>query len=200
MHQRTRACRDIKPENILIAADGAVKLTDFGFAKVMRSDRTFTMCGTPEYLAPEIIQSKGHSYGVDWWALGVLVFEMLAGYPPFADENPFGIYQKVLSGRLDFPEHFSSAARDIVRKLLRADVNKRLGCSSRGHDEVKEHRWFAEADWTALASNLAPPPWVPPVSFEHDTCNFDEYPDSDGESTLQLSGKASTLFDDLRGF
>ena len=86
--------QDLKPENILIDRVGYLKITYFGFAKRIE-DRTWTLCGTPEYLAPEIIQSKGHGKAVDWWAIGVLIYEMLAGYPPFYDENPFGIYQLI---------------------------------------------------------------------------------------------------------
>uniref|UniRef100_A0A5F8A1U0 Protein kinase cAMP-dependent X-linked catalytic subunit n=1 Tax=Macaca mulatta TaxID=9544 RepID=A0A5F8A1U0_MACMU len=104
LHFKEIVYRDLKPENILLDRDGHIKLTDFGFAKKL-VDRTWTLCGTPEYLAPEVIQSKGHGRAVDWWALGILIFEMLSGFPPFFDDNPFGIYQKILAGKIDFPRH-----------------------------------------------------------------------------------------------
>ena len=126
LHNDSVVYRDLKPENLLLDLIGYLKITDFGFAKKVE-DRTWTLCGTPEYLAPEIIQSKGHGKAVDWWALGILVYEMLAGYPPFYDENPFGIYQKILAGKLEFPRHFETHARDLIRKLLTADRTKRIG-------------------------------------------------------------------------
>lgn len=200
LHSLGIVFRDLKPENILIGKDGYAKVTDFGFAKVLSGDRTYTFCGTPEYLAPEIIQSKGHDTSVDWWALGILVYEMLAGYPPFSDENPFGIYQKILSGKVIFPEHVPAAARDFVRKLLKADWTRRLGCQRGGAADVKRHRWFEELDWGTVLARVIPAPWLPPIAAEDDTRNFDEYPDSDGEGGAALSGKAATLFDDLGGF
>ena len=126
LHAQHIIYRDLKPENVLITAQGYLKITDFGFAKIVH-DKTWTLCGTPEYLAPEIIQSKGHGKSVDWWALGVLLYEMLAGYPPFYDENPFGIYQKILDGKLDFPKHVDAKAKDLIKKLLSQDRTKRLG-------------------------------------------------------------------------
>lgn len=98
--------RDLKPENILIAQDGYLKLTDFGFAKYLESGRTYTLCGTPEYLAPEILLNKGHGKPVDWWTLGILIYEMIAGIDPFNDEDPMGIYQKILKGKVRFPKDF----------------------------------------------------------------------------------------------
>jgi serine/threonine protein kinase len=129
MHNKQIAYRDLKPENLLIAADGHLKITDFGFAKRIQ-DKTYTLCGTPEYLAPEIILSTGHNRGVDWWALGILLFEMLAGYPPFYDENPIDIYRKITTGYYEFPSNISTNARDIISKLLESDVSRRLGSLS----------------------------------------------------------------------
>lgn len=112
----------------------------------------------------QIIQSKGHNKGVDWWALGILVYEMLAGYPPFYHENPFGIYQKILAGKIEFPRHFDVRAKDLIRKLLTADRTKRIGCLHGGAADVKSHKWFGRLNWDAVLSRAIPAPFVPEVS------------------------------------
>lgn len=98
-------------------------------------------------MAPEIIQNKGHNKAVDWWALGVLIYEMLAGFPPFFDDNPFGIYEKILSGRIEWPKHMDPIAKDLIKKLLIADRTKRLGNMRQGAEDVKRHRWFKLVEW-----------------------------------------------------
>ena len=130
---------DLETNFVLVVRTGHLKITDFGFAKRI-TDRTWTLCGTPEYLAPEIIQSKGHNKAVDWWALGVLIYEMLAGYPPFFDDNPFSIYEKILAGKIEWPAELDPTARDFIRRLLVQDRNKRLGTSKTGTEDVKKHR------------------------------------------------------------
>jgi serine/threonine protein kinase len=188
MHSMNIVYRDLKPENLLISTQGHMKITDFGFAKQIE-DRTWTLCGTPEYLAPEIIQSKGHDKGVDWWALGILCFEMLAGYPPFYDENPFGIYQKILAGKIEFPRQFDAKAKDLIKKLLNNDRTKRLGSSKNGVEDIKKSKWFSKTDFSAVYQCSLPAPYIPEVSGDGDTHHFDPYPDSVDDMSVPLTGK-----------
>ncbi|CAE8618224.1 unnamed protein product [Polarella glacialis] len=177
-HSLNIVYRDLKPENILINADGYVKLTDFGFAKFIEH-RTYTLCGTPEYIAPEVLLNKGHGKPVDWWTLGILIYEMIVGYPPFVDEDPMGIYQKILAGKIAFPKLFHKEAKGLVKKLLQADLGKRFGNLKNGADDIKEHKWFKELSWDDLAAKKIAAPFKPIVKGEADTSNFDDYPDSE---------------------
>eukprot|EP00941_MAST-03F_sp_MAST-3F-sp1_P004735 g4735.t1 len=141
--------RDLKPENILLDRDGYIKLTDFGLAKRI-AYKTYTFCGTPEYIAPEIIKMTGHSFGVDWWSLGVCLYEMLVGQPPFVSENPMNVFKLVLQGKLRFPALVTSESKDFCKRLLRVKPGRRLGCSSKGSIKVREHDFFKGLKWDKL--------------------------------------------------
>ena len=145
----------------MIGADGYLKLIDYGFAKVV-TKRTYTICGTPEYIAPEILLNKGHGKPVDWWTFGILIYEMHAGHAPFMDDDPMNIYKKIINTKPRYPDGFDSKLKSLVKHLLRRDLSKRFGNLVGGVAEIKEHRFFAKISYPELLAKRTAAPYEPP--------------------------------------
>ncbi|OQO05383.1 hypothetical protein B0A48_09151 [Cryoendolithus antarcticus] len=182
--------RDLKPENILVDYVGHIALCDFGLCKLdmKDEDKTNTFCGTPEYLAPELLHGQGYTKAVDWWTLGVLLYEMLTGLPPFYDENTNEMYRKILAEPLHFPgpEIVPPAARDLLTRLLDRDATRRLG--SNGAAEIKAHPFFHSIDWRKLLDRKYEPSFKPSVLDERDTANFDKEFTSEAPTDSYVDG------------
>lgn len=179
LHSKKIAYRDLKPENLVLDKNGFLKLVDFGLAKKIESGKTWTLCGTPDYLAPEVILNEGHDIGVDYWALGVLIYEMTSGAPPFYSDDPMEVYEKILSGHLSIPSHFSRGLGDLIKRLLRTYQSKRLGRTKGGVSSVMKHKWYVGFDWEALLEKSLAPPILPSLRGDLDTSNFDVYDDGE---------------------
>lgn len=195
--------RDLKPENILLDYTGHIALCDFGLCKLNMSstDTTNTFCGTPEYLAPELLSGHGYTKCVDWWTLGVLLYEMMTGLPPFYDENTNEMYRKILSDPLRFPEEVGSEARSLLTQLLNRDPAKRLGVN--GAQEIKNHPFFSRhIDFKKMWQKKVPPPFKPAVASAIDTSNFDEEFTSEVplDSVVDDSHLSQTVQQQFEGF
>jgi len=175
LHSLGIVYRDLKPENILLDSGGHICITDFGLSKEIKEDEgTHTFCGTPEYLAPEVLKGQGHGMGVDWWSLGTLIYEMLTGLPPFYSQNINIMYQKILNGELRFPSYVSPEAQSLLEGLLTRDVDKRLGSGAEGSNDVKKHPFFKDIDWDKLDRKVLEPPFKPKVKNNEDLSQIDE--------------------------
>lgn len=148
LHSKNFVYRDLKPENVLIHQSGYLKLSDFGFIKLLKgNERTYTICGTPEYLAPEIIMNKGHDKAVDWYNLGIFIYELLVGKTPFMHEDPFEIFKMIVQSKIRFPKDFDSSAKSMIRHLTDHDLSKRYGNLKYGAEDIKNHRFFKETNF-----------------------------------------------------
>ena len=184
IHGKCIVFRDLKPENLLMDDKGYIKIVDFGFAKKLTlGKKTYTFCGTPEYVAPEIILNKGHDTSSDLWSLGILIFELLTGNPPFASGDPMQTYNQILKGidSLDFPSSVSRGAKSIIKSLCRDTPSDRLGNQKGGYNDVRKHKWFQGFHWKGLATRTLPPPIKPKIKSPSDTSNFDEFPPEDSK-------------------
>ncbi|XP_045124395.1 ribosomal protein S6 kinase alpha-2-like isoform X2 [Portunus trituberculatus] len=167
--------RDLKPENILLDADGHISLTDFGLCKEALDDqKAYSFCGTVEYMAPEVVNRRGHNTAADWWSFGVLLFEMLTGTLPFQGANRKETMNLILKAKLGMPPYLSPEAQSLLRALFKRNPANRLGAGPEGVEELKRHPFFSSIDWNKLYSKEIEPPFKPAVSKADDTFYFDQ--------------------------
>ena len=175
IHSNNMIYRDLKPENILLGKDGHIKLTDFGMCKILskKKKKTFTICGTPQYIAPEILENKGYDYKCDYWSLGCLTYEMLVGNPPFKlDKNKLDL--SVFNNKIFYPNSLTIEAKKFLSELLIVDPNKRLGSGKNGFQNIKNHDFFQGLNWDDLEQKKILPPFVPNILNDTDLQNFDK--------------------------
>uniref|UniRef100_A0A673X388 Serum/glucocorticoid regulated kinase family member 3 n=1 Tax=Salmo trutta TaxID=8032 RepID=A0A673X388_SALTR len=174
LHSLNIVYRDLKPENILLDFEGHIVLTDFGLCKegISQAETTSTFCGTPEYLAPEVLRKQPYDNTVDWWCLGSVLYEMLFGLPPFYSRDTHEMYDNILHKPLMMRPGASNTAWSLLQALLEKDGTHRLG-SRDDFNEIKAHNFFSAIKWDDLEQRKVPPPFTPNVNSPYDITNFD---------------------------
>uniref|UniRef100_A0A9J8DM51 protein kinase C n=1 Tax=Cyprinus carpio carpio TaxID=630221 RepID=A0A9J8DM51_CYPCA len=176
LHEHEIVYRDLKLDNLLLDTEGFVKIADFGLCKegMGYQDRTSTFCGTPEFLAPEVLTETSYTRAVDWWGLGVLIFEMLVGESPFPGDDEEEVFDSIVNDEVRYPRFLSTEAISIMRRLLRRNPERRLGAGERDAEDVKKHLFFRNIDWDGLLAKKVKPPFVPVIQSSSDVSNFDD--------------------------
>ena len=180
LHKKNIIYRNISLENIMLTSNGYIKITNFNNAKILKSDYTNTLCGTPEYSSPEMLNRKGHGKSHDIWGLGILLYHMLIGHTPFEDSDPLKMQQKILKGKPVFPKSstISKNAKNLIKHLLIVDPKKRLGSGKNGIYDIISNPFFKGFDWKNLLFQNLVPPYVPLIKGNNDISNFKKYEDN----------------------
>ncbi|CAH1271532.1 PKN2 [Branchiostoma lanceolatum] len=176
LHEHNIVYRDLKLDNLLLDSEGFLKIADFGLCKegMAYGDRTSTFCGTPEFLAPEVLTETSYTRAVDWWGLGVLIFEMLVGESPFPGDDEEEVFDSIVNDDVRYPRFLSTEAIAVMRRLLRRNPERRLGSTERDAEDVKKQPFFRNVNWDDLLMRRVKPPFVPTIKHSEDVSNFDE--------------------------
>jgi len=194
LHKKNIIHRDIRPENILINNNGYIKLIEFTFSKKLNNKLTYTICGSPEYYSPEMINKTGYNKCIDFWQLGILLYEIIIGETPFVDSDPVKIYKKINKGKIIFPKNINKNAKIIIKQFLNINMDKRLGCTKKGIYEIIENPFFKDFDWEGLLHRKLEPPFIPSFHKFSDIVRYKRFEDTIIEENSEPLSKENDPF------